>query len=232
MAEDSWLGDLKAGVEEDGVRIKKYRQLNPTTSQFVLSTGPHVMPKDVLRVVKGRLQYLVRKQISKAFKRNYWLASLGENTCQGVDAYISGQVDHHPMVDTSVQGRMKEWQISNQDVDLANVRSSSHGRFLYNLHLVFVHDGRWMEIEESTQEAVKSMICRASETKGHFLSKAGILPDHIHLAIGCGLGESPEEVALGYLNNLAFAQGMTRAYRFSYYAATFGNYDFGATADV
>jgi len=35
-------------------------------------------------------------------------------------------------------------------------------------------------------------------------------------------------VALGYLNNLAYAHGMTALYSFSYYVGTFGEYDMGA----
>ena len=50
----------------------------------------------------------------------------------------------------------------------------------------------------------------------------------IHLTLGCEISESPEEVALGYLNNCAYAYGMKPVYRFSYYVETFGEYDRGA----
>ena len=63
---------------------------------------------------------------------------------------------------------------------------------------------------------------------GHLLARAGILSDHVHLALGCGIEESPLQVALGYLNNLAYAQGMTAVYQFGFYVGTFGEYDWGA----
>ncbi len=49
----------------------------------------------------------------------------------------------------------------------------------------------------------------------HVIRKTGsvaILTDHVHLTIGCGLNESPEEVALSYLNNLAHAGGFVGGY--------------------
>ena len=55
---------------------------------------------------------------------------------------------------------------------------------------------------------MRDMIRGAAKTKGHLLSRAAILPDHIHLALGCNLGETPEVVALSYMNNLSFALGM------------------------
>jgi hypothetical protein len=72
------------------------------------------------------------------------------------------------------------------------------------------------------------MMNRAAHLKGHRLSRAAILPDHVHLLLGCNLTESPEEVALGYLNNLAFAQDMQRVYQLGYYVGTAGEYDLGA----
>jgi hypothetical protein len=71
------------------------------------------------------------------------------------------------------------------------------------------------------------MILGASEQKGHWLSRAAILPDHIHLTMGCQGEESPEEVVLSYMNNLAFSCGMKPVFKFSYYVGTFSEYDLG-----
>ena len=49
-----------------------------------------------------------------------------------------------------------------------------------------------------------------------------------HRPFGCGLTESPPEVALGYLNNVAYAQGMKRVYQFGLYVGTVGEYDLDA----
>ncbi len=69
---------------------------------------------------------------------------------------------------------------------------------------------------------------RIVEKKGHLLSRAGIFADHLHLAVGCGIRESPQEVALSYMNNLAYARGMRPVFQFGCYVGTFGEYDFGA----
>ena len=47
------------------------------------------------------------------------------------------------------------------------------------------------------------------------------------MTLGCDITESPADVALGYLNNLAYVQGMKSVYQFGYYVGTFGEYDLG-----
>ena len=76
---------------------------------------------------------------------------------------------------------------------------------------------------------MRDMIVRAAGKKEHLLSRAGIVPDHVHLAIGCNLAESPAEVALSYMNNLAYACGKKRVFAFGFYVGTFGEYDLGVT---
>lgn len=51
------------------------------------------------------------------------------------------------------------------------------------------------------------------------------------MTIGCGLQESPQEIAVKYMNNLAFVQGMKAVFRYSFFAGTFGEYDLGAVPD-
>ena len=91
-----------------------------------------------------------------------------------------------------------------------------------------MHQARCREIREDVLGAVRAMLLRASRAKGHLLGNVGILPDHLHLEVGCSLEESPLEVALGYLNNLAYAQGMKPVYQHGFYVGTLGEYDLGA----
>ena len=72
------------------------------------------------------------------------------------------------------------------------------------------------------------MLLKSSRAKGHRLTQAAILADHLHLVLGCQLTESPLQVALGYLNNLAYAQGMRAVYQKGFYAGTVGEYDLAA----
>jgi hypothetical protein len=54
------------------------------------------------------------------------------------------------------------------------------------------------------------------------------LSDHVHLVAGIPFEQSPEDVALGYMNNLAFAHEMQAVFCPSYYVGTVGEYDTGA----
>jgi len=49
--------------------------------------------------------------------------------------------------------------------------------------------------------------------------------DHVHLTLGAQPKESPAEVALRYMNNLAFASGMKPIFEFGYFVGTFGEYN-------
>jgi hypothetical protein len=72
------------------------------------------------------------------------------------------------------------------------------------------------------------MILKVARAKGHRLSRVSLFADHLHITLGCGYQESPEAVALVYLNNVAFVHGMTEWLSRGYYAGTFGEYDMGA----
>ena len=72
------------------------------------------------------------------------------------------------------------------------------------------------------------MLLRVSRAKEHLLFRAAVLPDHVHLMIGCGINESPLDVGLSYLNNLAFVCGMRPVFKFSLFLGTFGEYDLGS----
>jgi REP element-mobilizing transposase RayT len=225
---ERWLAVLRTVTEPDGVRILEHHSRSPTTSQFFVSTTPAVAPQALLHSVKGRLQYLVRKEFPKPFRRNYSLHSIGAAKRTVLEEYLAAQISHHPMADPRAGAILQGFQIDFPDIDLTVARRSAHGEFRYHLHLVFVNAGRWREICEEALGRMRDMIVKASAHKGHRLRKGQILADHIHLLLGCDLGAAPQDVALGYLNNLAFALGMRPVFQFGYYVGTFGEYDRGA----
>ena len=55
-----------------------------------------------------------------------------------------------------------------------------------------------------------------------------VLPDHLHLALRGAVEQSPEEIALGFLNNLAYVLGQRPWWQAGYYAGTFGEYSMAA----
>ncbi len=72
------------------------------------------------------------------------------------------------------------------------------------------------------------MIVRVAEKKQQQISRLSLFADHLHVTMRCHYQQSPQVVALSYLNNLAHAHGMEALFCFSYYLGTFGEYDMGA----
>jgi REP element-mobilizing transposase RayT len=226
-----WGPQLKQSVERDGVRILEYLQKNKLLL-FLLSTQPSVSPPKIVKSVKGRLQHILQSCVPKAFRRNFSLTSVGDARRETIEAYVASQLGHHSMADRRVEARFKDFQFSFSDVDITAEEFSSHGRYRYCLHLALVHESRWREIREDHLVLTRDMFFKAALQKGHRISRLAILPDHLHATLGCGIGESPEDVALSYMNNLAFAHGMQPIFCASYYVGTFGDYDLAAIRRV
>ena len=222
-----WLAELGEATETDGVRILRHTFLKPDVSQFLVSTRPDVAPERLVWSVKGRLQHAVRRQWPRAFRRNYGLRSIGSATREAVETYVRSQVAHHAMADPRVQEMLRAVQIDDPSVDLSLPQQNAHARYWYNLHVCFINDGRCMEIRAEPLLRMREMIVKSAAKHGQLLSTAGIVPDHIHLALGCNVQESPAQVALSYMNNLAYACGMKGAFAFGFYVGTFGEYDLG-----
>jgi REP element-mobilizing transposase RayT len=228
VSDTDWLTALQTATESDGVRILEHRLSQPCLSQFFLSTRPEVSPQKLARSIKGRLQYLVRQERPRAFRRNYGLRSVGSAKRDAVERYVRGQVDHHPMADARLREMLQGLQIDNPHIDLSAPRQNAHALYWYNLHVCFMNDERCRELRRDTLQKMRAMILRAAEKKGHFLSRAGIVPDHIHLTLSCNVVESPAEVAISYMNNLAYVCGSKRVFSHGFYVGTIGEYDLGA----
>lgn len=229
--DDHWFGSLAEAVRPDGLKLKSHRFTDKGHSQFVVASLPNVAPLIIVQRIKGRLQHLIREIRPRAFKRNFAIRSFGRVTRQVVQNYVADQLGHHLMADPLVQQRLKAYQISHPEIDLSKPRQTSHGLFWYSLHLVFVHDGRFNEVRDGLLDKVSEMIERSSQAKGYLLAEAGVLSDHVHILAGCPFEESPRDIALGFLNNLAYAHGMRRVYQHGGYLGTFGEYTFHAIAE-
>lgn len=225
---DAWFQTLKGRTESDDVRLLEYHFKAPHTWFFLISTKPHVAPTQIIKSVKGRLQNLLRDAVPKAFRRNYSLTSVGHARREVVEAYVARQLGHHRMADAAVQQRFEEFQLTFPEVNLSQSQLSSHGRYLFNLHLALVHRDRWCDINLERLERTRDMVIGVAAKKEHRMSELSLFADHLHLTLGCRYDQAPEDVALGYLNNLAYAHGMKSLYCFSYYVGTFGEYDMGA----
>jgi len=222
---DAWFPELASSLETDGIRLLGHRFDAPSVSQFAVSTRSEVSPLLIVQRVKGRLQYLVRQRWPKALRGNYAIRSFGKVTREIVENYIAGQVKHHPMADPRVVERLQHYQIGSDDVDLSQPQQTSQGRYWHNLHIVLVHRDRWMDIREESLRGVHDMILRVSRGKEYLLSRGAILPDHVHLTLGCPIEVAPGDVALAFLNNLAYVHGMRPIFQYGGFVGTFGEYD-------
>src|SRR5258708_6879017 len=180
-----WHPELAQRCEADSIRLLRHEWKPPNVNQFLVSSKPDVSPQMIAQRIKGRLQHLLRPTMPGAFRRNYSIRSLGSTRDEKLDAYLASQLEHHPMADERVQHRFAAYQIHHPDVDLRTARHTSHATYTYNLHLVFVAEERWREIRDAVLCKVRDMIVSASRTKGHLLKRAALLPDHVHMTIGC-----------------------------------------------
>ena len=222
------MEDVKPLAEGDGIRILEHCMAGPNVSLFLLSTGPALSPADVVRTMKGRLQHAVRKTQPKAFRRNYFITSVGTSGRRLIEGYVASQAEHHRMADDRVQEALVRCQMVNSDVDLAVENDSAHGRYIHNLHLVFVNAERWRDVREDQLRKNNETILRVSRAEGHRVSRIGVFSDHVHIALGCGVNDAPSRVALCYMNALAHSQGSVPVYQCGYYAGTFGEYSMEA----
>jgi REP element-mobilizing transposase RayT len=69
---------------------------------------------------------------------------------------------------------------------------------------------------------------RICNKKGYQASALAVLPDHLHLAFRGVIAQTPEEIALSFLNNLAHALDRRPWWQRGYYAGTFGEYSMAA----
>jgi REP element-mobilizing transposase RayT len=225
---DQWWQALAQAVESDGVRLLEFQPDNSEVVQFLVSSRPEVSPSQIVRSIKGRLQYLVKRAIPQLWRRHYAIGSVGDANNEALDRYVGRQVEHHPMVDRRVTERLMDFQFHDPLVDLAALRASAHGRFIHSLHVVLENLEHLHDTRQEWLAASRAMVIAACRKKGWLLARLGLVSNHLHALVGCDVSEAPSDVALSLMNNLAFAQGMKPVFEHSFYVGTFGPYDHGA----
>ena len=223
-----WLDDLSSATEPDGVRILNCTNLSSNAIQFLISSQPAIAPSEIVRSVKGRLQYLIRDRIPKAFRRNYHIQSVGEAKAEVLEGYVDRQTEKHPMADVRVQASLAAIQFHDHGIDLAKPNIGTYGQYLNSIHVVIENDDGWNEVRKIQLQRVRNMIVNSAQKKSWQLSRIGLLANHIHILLGAAVTESPESIAISLMNNIAYVYDMKPILKFSYYAGTFGGYDRGA----
>jgi REP element-mobilizing transposase RayT len=200
---DQWLTDLRTATEPDGVRVLSAELRSENVAQFFVSTRPETSPSDVVRSVKGRLQYLLRNELPKAFRRNYHIQSVGEAKSEVLDRYVARQTEKHPMADPRVQSRLERLQFHDESVDLGIPQIGTYGQYLNSLQIVLENAHGWHEVREELLSGVRDIIITAAKKKCWRLSRIGLLSNHLHMLLGAAVTESPQSVALSLMNNIA-----------------------------
>ena len=219
------IDHLQVPLEADGIRLLEWRAKAGGIAQFLVSTRPNIAPSFVVQRIKGRWQYLMRRSVAKPFRRNFHLASVGEVNSDVLESYVERQPRRHRMADPRVQEIMRNAQYDDPRVDLMRPVGSQRGQYVYALHVVLRNADGWRAISDSHLQCYRETIVQCARKHSWRLSRIGIVVDHLHVLLGPTIGDSPSDVALSLMNNLAYRQGMTRILEYSYYVGTYSMYD-------
>lgn len=225
--DDEFFADLGEAFQRDGIRLLE-RSWEAERVFLLASALPQVSPVAFAARAKGRLQHHLRgSERPTGFSRKVSVRALGENRRIEVERYIEGQVSQAQFADPRIVELLEPFTWRDESVDLSIPCASAHGRYWYLLHLVLVVSGRARIWEEERLRALRNGCLRIARARGHRISAGSIMPDHLHLALAGHIEQSPEAIALCYMNNLAYFLGQSALWMPSYYVATFGEYDLG-----
>jgi REP element-mobilizing transposase RayT len=222
------LPDIAPEWEKDGLRVLE-SSLAPKQIQLTLSTTPQVAPVTLAGRVKGRLQHHCRQSGTPIdFSRKLAVRSLGDPARTQVEAYIRNQVPQEALADERFREMLTAFTVVNPEVDLSGPTETNSGRYWYNLLLVLVVSERYRIGEAATLAKIRDTAWRICTKKGYAVSTLAVLPDYLHLAVRGAIEQSPEEIALSFLNNLAYVLDQRPWWQAGYYAGTFGEYSIAA----
>ena len=223
-----FLNDLDEQWEADGIR-RLETSWSGERIQFVFSVRPQVSPELFVNRVKGRLQHHLRKSgLPSDFSRKVAFRTIGRNRTADVANYIRGQVHAGRFVDPAFAAQLRQFTVSDPTIDLSLPTATVRGRYWYNLHVVLVVAQRGLIRDLETLRTIDRWCPAICNKMDAGLAHRSLMPDHLHLAIRGNIQDSPEEIALSLMNNLAFAIGQKAIWQPSYYAGTFGEYDMNA----
>ena len=130
--------------------------------------------------------------------------------------------------DAGFEAMMRQFTVVCPDVDLAVPTMTARGRYWYNLHVVLVVVERRRIVDPQRLGTIRDWCFRIATKKGHQIAALSVMPDHLHVAMRGNPDHSPQEIALAFQNNLAYAVGQTRIWNDGFYVGTFGEYDMQA----
>ncbi len=216
----------------DGLALAEHRIHNDRV-QILFDVEPEVSPVICTTRTKGRLQHALRQAGTPVrFSRKISFRSLGENIDTTVEKYLRKQVRKEGFVDQRYVEKMRAFTIENEAVELSEPVATQSGRYWYGLHLVVVMAGRRRLVDYELMGSIRDTCLAIGRKKGCGIKAVSVMPDHVHLAIKGNVEMSPDEIALSFLNNLAFLMGQNRVWKDEYYVGTFSEYGMDTIRDL
>ncbi len=221
------LDGLSTALKTDALVLESHTW-SPGTVQLTVGATPGQAPVWISQRLKGRLDHAWRRQGTPvAFSRKVSLRAIGHNRTGVVERYVRDQLAHVDLADPRYRATLAEVAIHGPAVDLAEPAESSHGRYWYNLHVVFVVADRYRVGEHAFLERLRERVLTVADAQRCVLKRVSIMPDHMHVALRGNPKLSPADIALGLQNASAEAAGC-RLWDETFYVGTFGEYDKGA----
>ena len=221
------LDGLAATFKGDGLLLESHTW-TPTAIHLTVAAQPDQAPVWICQRLKGRLDHALRKQETPvSFSRKVSLRALGHNRTGVVDRYVRDQLENVDLADPRYRATLADVAIHNPALDLAEPAEVNHGRYWYNLHVVFVVADRYRVGERAFLEKLRERVMTMAGDLGCAVKRAAIMPDHMHVALRGNPKLSPEEIALGLQNASAEAADCL-LWEHQFYVGTFGEYDKGA----
>ncbi len=219
-----FIEETRPAWETDGLRVLQHNWTSERI-QILFSATPDVSPLVVATRAKGRLDHAIRTAgKTLPFSRKVSLRSVGDNTREDIEAYISQQVSRERFVDPRFAEMLSRFTTTASDVDLSQPAETARGRYWFNLHIVLVTEERYRFTDSKTLQQIFDGVFRIARNKTHLISSLSVMPDHVHLALRPKIDEAPAQVARSYQNNLAYFLNRGRIWEDSFYAGTFGEY--------
>ncbi len=214
---DAWRKD---GIEPETFSIEDAK------IQIMARTGVQVAPVSFTQRIKGRLMHACRQsEMHVPFRRKVSFRTLGDNTRETVENYIDRQADKSDYVDPRFKRLLGNFTLTDKNIHLSEASQTTHGHYWYNIHLVIVIEDRRFPITKKENLSRLPGACMAiARKKGYAVSHLSVMPDHLHLAVRGAVDQSPEEIALAFLNNLSYVLGYNRCWSWEYYVGTFSEY--------
>ena len=227
LTENDWR-ELADAWEKDGIRLLERNCLSDYW-QATVSTKPATNPSFIVGRIKGRIDHRFRSQkIPFKFSRKVSLRALGNNTTADVLDYIRRQVDSAQFCRSDFADNLKQFTRVWQDEKLHAPIEVSSGRYWYLLHLVLVVEGR-RRIRDFQFLGDLFEICQAiALERDYLLGGLSVMPDHLHMCLRGALVDSPEAIAIAYMNESCRKLGVVGLWKPSYYVGTTGAYNMNA----